>query len=117
MRIKTTLSLLLMLVTLLSALPCRAEPGRLVTIETRPEVTVSFYSMKRPAAAATLMLLTGGAGGIGMKDGVPTSNNFLVRSRELFAAAGYNVAVVGKPSDRSELDGSFRIGDQHLADL
>ncbi|GFO69601.1 hypothetical protein GMLC_31800 [Geomonas limicola] len=117
MRTKHMLSLLLMLFTLLAALPCRAEPGRLVTIPTRPEVTVSFYYLKRPAAAATLMLLTGGAGGIGMKDGIPTSNNFLVRSRDLFAAGGYNVALVGKPSDRSELDGSFRIGDEHVADL
>ena len=52
-----------------------------------------------------------------MKHGAPTSENFLVRSRELFAAAGYNVAIVGKPSDREELDERFRIGAEHVADL
>jgi hypothetical protein len=73
--------------------------------------------MKREGAKASVVLLTGGGGGIGMKNGIPTSNNFLVRSRDLFAANGFNVAVVGKPSDKDNLDGSFRISQEHIVDL
>ena len=107
----------LALIILLFAVPCFAEVDRLIKIDTRPDVTVSFYYMKREGAKATVVLLTGGAGGIGMKDGIPTSNNFLVRSRDYFAANGFNVAIVGKPSDKDDLDGSFRTSAEHIEDL
>lgn len=109
--------LLLSLLILCFAAPVLAENDRLVKIDTRQGVTVSFFSMKREGAKATVVLLTGGGGGIGMKDGIPTSNNFLVRSRDLFAANGFNVVVVGKPSDKDELDGSFRTSPEHIEDL
>ena len=35
----------------------------------------------------------------------------------MFAANGFNVAVVGKPSDKDDLDGSFRISAEHIEDL
>jgi len=90
---------------------------RFVNIDTRPGVRVGYYLMERPDAVATLVLLPGGAGSIGLKDGVPTSGNFLVRSRDLFAAAGFDVAVVGRPSDRIELDNNFRASADHVTDL
>lgn len=90
---------------------------RLVAIDTRPGVRVGYWLMERPGAAATVVLLPGGPGGLAMKDGVPGSPNFLVRSRDLFAAAGYNVVIVGKPSDRADLDERFRIGEEHVTDL
>ena len=90
---------------------------RLVTVDTRPGVRVGYWMMERPGATATLMLLPGGAGGIGLKNGVPTSENFLVRSRDLFADARFNVAIVGRPSDRQELDGAFRSSAEHVQDL
>ena len=90
---------------------------RLVTIDTRPGVKVGYFWMERPNAKATIVLLPGGEGGLGMKDGVPMSQNFLTRSRDLFADAGYNVAVVGKPSDHNNLDSYFRSTDDHIADL
>jgi hypothetical protein len=80
-------------------------------------VTVPLYYMKRPDAQATLVLLPGGAGGLGMKDGVPTSANFLVRSRDLFAAGGFHVAVLGRPSDRRELGYEDRVSAEHVEDL
>jgi pimeloyl-ACP methyl ester carboxylesterase len=52
-----------------------------------------------------------------MKGGVPTSGNFLVRSRDIFATNGFNVAVIGKPTDRDELDYGFRASAQHIEDL
>ncbi|MGZ5040114.1 MAG: alpha/beta hydrolase [Usitatibacter sp.] len=98
------------------AMPALAA-DRLVAVDTRPGVRVSYWLMERADAAATVVLLPGGAGGIGMKEGVPTSQNFLVRSRDLFAGAGYNVAIVGKPSDREDLDERFRTSEAHVADL
>jgi pimeloyl-ACP methyl ester carboxylesterase len=100
----------------LASLPVSAA-DRLVAIDTRPGVRVAYWLMERPDAKATVVLLPGGEGGIGMKGGVPTSENFLVRSRDFFAAAGYNVAVVGKPSDRQDLDIYFRSGADHAVDL
>jgi hypothetical protein len=94
-----------------------AAADRLVSIETRPGVRVAYWWMERPDATATVMLLPGGEGGIGVKDGVPKSQNFLVRSRDFFADAGFNVAIVGKPSDRTDLDPGFRAGSDHVADL
>ncbi|MGZ5101230.1 MAG: alpha/beta hydrolase [Usitatibacter sp.] len=90
---------------------------RLVNIDTRPGVRVGYWLMVRDGATATVVLLPGGEGGIGMKGGVPTSTNFLVRSRDLFAAAGFNVAIVGKPSDHADLDLVFRTSENHMEDL
>lgn len=90
---------------------------QLVKVDTRPGVTVSVWFMPRPNATATVVLLPGGSGGIGMKHGVPMSENFLVRSRDLFAQQGLNVAVVGRPSDVKRLDYEFRIDPRHMEDL
>jgi hypothetical protein len=76
--------------------PSATAADRLVNIDTRPGVRVGYWWMERPDATATVVLLPGGKGAIGMKDGVPTSDNFLVRNRERFAAAKFNVAVVGE---------------------
>jgi len=107
---------LLVAVFVLAASLAQAE-DHLVTIDTRPGVKVGYWWMARPDAKATIVLLPGGEGGIGLKDGVPQSLNFLVRSRDHFAAAGYNVAIVGKPTDRKDLDPYFRSTDEHVADL
>ena len=89
----------------------------LVRIDTRPGVKVGYWMMERPNASATLVLLPGGEGGIGLRNGAPHSANFLVRERDRFAAAGFNVAIVGKPSDRDDLDLAFRAGPEHVEDL
>lgn len=90
---------------------------QLVTVDTRPGVRVSYWWMERDNAPAVLLLLTGGPGAIGMKGGVPTSPNFLIRSRDRFAAAGFDVALVGKPTDHDDLDLAFRASSEHVADL
>ena len=94
-----------------------AAADRLVNIDTRPGVKVGYWWMERPDATATLVLLTGGKGGIGMQGGRPTSDNFLVRNRDRFAAAKFNVAVVGRPSDQQDLTLAFRTSADHLADI
>ena len=91
---------------------------RLVGMETRPGIRVSYWLMERPGATATVMLLPGGDGGIGyVKGQEPRSRNFLVRSRELFAAEGFNVAVVGRPSDKDDMDLAFRASRDNVEDL
>jgi pimeloyl-ACP methyl ester carboxylesterase len=107
--------LAVLLFTLVACVASAAD--HFVNIDTRPGVHVGYWLMERPDATATVVLLPGGPGGIGMANGVPTSPNFLVRSRDFFAAAGYNVAIVGKPSDRVELDPNFRASAEHVTDL
>lgn len=99
------------MVILLFAASALAENDHLVSINTRPGTEVSFYYMKREGAKATLVLLAGGDGGIGIEDGIPTSRNFLVRSRDFFAANGFNIAIVDKE------DGLSRSSSEHIEDL
>jgi len=96
--------------------PAFADEDQVIKLETRPGVSVSFYYMKRDGAPATLALLMGGGRNINIKRGVPRSRNFLVRSRQHFAANGFNVAVVDRPTNQ-DLDFAFRISSEHLQDL
>jgi heme-degrading monooxygenase HmoA/pimeloyl-ACP methyl ester carboxylesterase len=114
--LETSMQYLLSVFLLLFASASLAE-DQLVKVDTRPGVSVSFYYMKREGAIATVVLLPGGEGGIGMKDGAPASGNFLVRSRDYFSANGFNVAVVGQPTDRPDLDFAFRVSPEHVEDL
>ena len=107
---------ILLIGLLLAATTAALAEDKLIKLDTRPGVSVSVYTMKRDGAAATVVLLPGGGGGIGLKDGVPTSDNFLVRSRDHFAAHGFNVAVVSRPTDK-ELDYEFRVSPAHIEDL
>jgi predicted alpha/beta-hydrolase family hydrolase len=104
-------------VALMLTLPVLASENQLLNVDTRPGVSVQMYYMKSAAATATVMLLPGGAGGLGVQDGIPQSSNFLTRSRELFTAHGFNVALMGRPSDKEELDFSFRVSAKHVEDL
>lgn len=54
---------------------------------------------------------------MGFKDGIPQSGNFLIRSREEFAKAGFNVALMGNASDIPKLNPELRISTEHLADI
>lgn len=109
------LALLLALLSIAAA-PARAA-DELVTIATRPGVTVSYWLMPRADAPATLLLLPGGGGSLLMRDGQPQSGNFLVRSRELFREQGFAVAIAGPPSDVAELSYTFRASSAHVEDL
>jgi len=104
----------------LSAAAALASPARadeLITLPTRSSVTMSYWHMPRPGAATTLLLLPGGAGGIGLRDGRPQSGNFLVRSRDAFAGYGFHVALLGRPSDVADMDTVFRASAAHMEDL
>lgn len=108
---------ILILLAMLFSLSAMAADS-LVRLDTRPDVKVPVFYMKRDGATATVVLLPGGAGGFGqMVDGKPSGRNFLVRSRDYFAAAGLNVAVMGRPSDRNDLDYPDRISPEHMQDI
>jgi hypothetical protein len=74
-------------------------------------------------AKANLILLTGGSGVLkisGKGQIKKPTDNFLVRTRELFADAGYLTAVVDAPTDRRKrpgLLGGFRASEEHARDL
>ncbi len=92
--------------------------GRVERIPTRPGVATSIYWEEVPGAKATVLLFSGGNGGMGaIVDGRPASGNFLVRSVPHFLANGLNVAVFGKPSDVAGLDPAHRQSDEHVADV
>ncbi|HMK66382.1 MAG TPA: alpha/beta hydrolase, partial [Thermodesulfobacteriota bacterium] len=85
--------------------------------DTRPGVKVPLFFMRVPEAKSTVVLLTGGTGDIGLKDGIPTTTNFLIRSRDLFAANGFNVAVIDLPSDKNSFAFSFGSTSKRVEDL
>lgn len=98
----------------------------LVTIKTRDGVEQRFLLNETTNAVATLVLFAGGKGALRLAEGRagPTigwgRNNFLVRSRNNFAAHGFTVAVVDAPSDRQGgqgMLGGFRASSEHVTDI
>jgi hypothetical protein len=90
---------------------------RLIPVNTRSDVTTTYWWMPRDGATATVVLFSGGTGGIGYREGEPKSGNFLIRSRDEFAKAGFNVALMGNPSDMPKLTPAFRQSPEHLSDV
>lgn len=106
-----------LLLALLVSVPAMAA-DQVIRLESRPGVKVPVFYMKRDGATATVVLLPGGAGGIGkIEDGKPTGTNFLVRTRAFFADAGLNVAVMSRASDKNDLDYPDRVSDEHMTDI
>ena len=95
-----------------------AAADEIIRIESRPGVKVPVYYMKRDGSTATVVLLPGGAGGFGTPvEGKPSSSNFLVRTRDFFADAGLNVAVMSRTTDKTDLDYADRVSDEHMTDI
>jgi hypothetical protein len=95
-------------------------PGMLVQLPSaRNNAEIPVYIRQTPGAIATLVLLPGGAGGIGKVNeiGWPEGNNFLIRSGPLFATHGFNLVMMSRSSDMSDMDYSFRISAPAVDDL
>jgi len=89
----------------------------LVQVPTRGDQSIGYWWMPTEGATATVLLLSGGNGGIGLRDGQPRSENFLIRSRDLFRAEGFNVALLGNPSDKRAMDDAWRTSEMHRTDV
>lgn len=95
-------------------------PGRLQRVASAREAAeIPVYLRATPGAKATLVLLPGGSGGIGKigPQGWPEGANFLVRSAPLFAAKGFNLAIMARPSDQTDMDYPFRVSAPAMDDL
>lgn len=105
--------------------PANARAAERVRLDTRPGVKVNLYVEVASAAKATLILLPGGKGRVKVDKNAHIGNadNFVVRGRGLFVAAGYNVILPDAPSDQKkeglggEGDSSFRLTGEHVTDL
>lgn len=97
------------------------QAQRVVDVPTRAGVTQRILLLETDNAKASVILFAGGDGGIQIApDGsIRRSGNFLVRSRDLFAAQGLNVAVIDAPSDRQQTPylGGFRQTAEHATDV
>lgn len=108
-------------ILLLASDPARATDATLEQIVTPRGAKVSFILIQPPHPTATVLLFAGGGGALGLKS--PTSmswggQNFLVRSRQLFADANLSVAVVDAPSDQSGgMSAIFRMSAAHAGDI
>ncbi|HMS26420.1 MAG TPA: alpha/beta hydrolase [Burkholderiaceae bacterium] len=98
-----------------------ALADELLVIPTREGVTSSYWWMPRQNAKANLILLSGGSGGIGYRNGTPQSSNFLIRSRDHFAtgnpSAAFNIALLGNATDMRQLDPVLRARPAHVQDI
>ncbi|MEI7784239.1 MAG: alpha/beta hydrolase [Betaproteobacteria bacterium] len=90
---------------------------QLVTLPTREGQSISYWWMPGDGAKTTVLLFSGGSGGIGLRDGRPQARNFLIRSGEYFRTQGLNVAMMGNPSDKRQLDDAWRTSAMHRADV
>lgn len=96
----------------------RADTATVVSIPTPRGATQSFILIKPDHPVASVILFAGGSGVLGLKTGEFRYGNFLVRSREKFAAHNYIVAVVDAPSDRQRgMNAIFRMSDEHAGDI
>lgn len=78
-----------------------ATQKELVTLKTRPGVTVEFLLIKPDKPVASVILLEGGDGNLKLSGTrVGNDGGFLASSRDEFAAHGLIVALVDAPSDR-----------------
>jgi pimeloyl-ACP methyl ester carboxylesterase len=104
------------------ALPPRASAQEILTVPTRPGVTVRVLlvaSSRSPSA--TVLMFPGGFGDhhFGDKDGrVWLGKNFLLRAARPLAARDLLVAVIDTPSDQPKgMDDAFRMGKAHVEDV
>ncbi len=98
-----------------------ARAAEVVDLKTRPGVKQRILFLEAPAPVASVILLPGGSGKVLLKKSgkMKYGNNVLVRSRDYFAAQGFNVAVVDVPSDRKKGPGlnNFRESREHITDI
>jgi hypothetical protein len=100
-----------------------APPTEVVAVQVRPGVVMNYLGLVgigKPTAA--VILLPGGKGVLSLGPagsiGTDLKQNFLIRSRELFAREGFYVAALDTASDREGgMDGAYRLSLQHAREI
>jgi pimeloyl-ACP methyl ester carboxylesterase len=101
-----------------SIIAARADSATLVSIPTPRGAKEAFILIKPEHPVASVVLLAGGGGVLGLKAASSDAANFLVRTREKFAAHQFIVAVVDAPSDRQRgMNAIFRMSEEHAGDI
>lgn len=123
-RIRRSLCLVLLLAAVAApAAPWPASAGQeVMTLATRPGVTMRVALLTPDAAPkGALVMFPGGAGAgsFGVRDGtVRLGANFLVRTAPQFVTRGFAVAIVDVPSDHAAgMGDEFRFSPQHAQDI
>jgi pimeloyl-ACP methyl ester carboxylesterase len=103
------------------ALAAQASTPQTVDLPSRPGVMQRVLVIKPDKPLAAVVLFAGGNGNIQVQDdgSVARGGNFLVRSREMFAAEGLLTVVIDVPSDRQThpyLSGNRQTA-AHVADI
>jgi len=84
----------------------------------RGNATAPVYVLSNISAKATLILLPGGNADTGkIVQGRPNSQNFLNRSKDIFQSEGFNVVVMFRPTDLTDLDTEYRVSKQHVQEI
>jgi pimeloyl-ACP methyl ester carboxylesterase len=114
----------LALVAALGLVVSLAHGQELLTLETRPGATQSYLLLvpRDAPPQAAVVLFPGGTGSIRLhvEDNIIKfgSNNFVVRSRNLFVRRGVAVALVDAPSDQVDgMANAFRKSKAHVQDV
>jgi hypothetical protein len=96
-----------------AALATRVAAEESLTLASRAGVTEAILVDPSEHPTASVLLLPGGTGVL--KD---LSDNFLLRVRGRFSAAGFNVAVLDAPSDHSSgMETYYRASAEHAQDI
>jgi pimeloyl-ACP methyl ester carboxylesterase len=117
-RIGLILALAMFLVATVTA---HAADSRLVSIKTPRGVKQAFILVTPAKPSASLIMFAGGSGGLGLRSATSMqwgATNFVVRTRDMFAAQGFAVAVVDAPGDRHKgMNAIVRMSAAHARDI
>lgn len=98
-----------------------AQNASVVSIQTPRGVKQAFILIKPDKPVASVILFAGGHGALGLQGASAMKwgkGNFLVRTRDKFAAHNLMVAVIDAPSDQQKgMNGIFRMGAAHAGDI
>lgn len=112
---------LVVFATIASARPAAAQEEQVTLASRRPGITERvLLTPPNGAPVASLILFTGGNGLLYSRDGTRLAgggNNFLIRSRQKFADAGFLVAAIDVPSDKTAGLAGFRSTPEHAEDV
>ncbi len=116
--IKTTI-----FIALLGAYFSTFASEKMIELNTREGVTQSYLLTITPEESPRYIaiLFSGGMGNINLKKRGNTAEvktqNFLIRSREMFLTHGIATAAVDSPSDMINMSDGFRMSDKHQQDI